>query len=82
MLMTKNYVRFEYNPMYDILYLVTKESDDSYGHEDDFGVILNYDYITKEFAGVDIWDFKKRIESNKRINLPIDIDLKEIYNQL
>ncbi|NJD02043.1 MAG: hypothetical protein FIA99_05485 [Ruminiclostridium sp.] len=68
--------------MYDILYLVIKESEDNYGHEEDYGVILNYDYITKEFVGADIWDFKKRIANNEIIKLPVNIDLKEIYNQL
>lgn len=82
MLMLKKYTKFEYNSMYDILYITVKESEDSYGHEDDFGVILNYDYATKEFVGADIWDFKNRIENNKIIRLPINIDLKEIYRQL
>jgi len=75
-------INYEYNDVLDVLYITLETSDDSYGHEDDYGIVLNYDFCTKKLVGVDIWDFKKKIKDNKEIPLPLEIDLKNIYSSL
>ena len=72
----------EYNSALDILYLMLDKTEESYGHEDDYGVVLNYDYATKKLVGIDIWDFKERFQEDKQIPLPIEVDLKSIYSSL
>lgn len=81
MLNQKN-LNYEYNRMFDVLYIRIGKSNDSYGHEDDYGTVLNYDYATKKLVGVDIWDFKRRIERKEKITLPVKIDLKKIYKSI
>jgi len=75
-------INYEYNSMFDILYIKLENSNDSYGHEDDCGIVLNYDFKTKNLVRIDIWDFKFRIQNNEEISLPIFIDLHEIYKSL
>ncbi|MBA1335910.1 MAG: hypothetical protein HPY66_1728 [Firmicutes bacterium] len=75
-------LNYEYNPMFDILYIKLCDTDESYGHEDDYGIVLNYDLNTKKLVGVDIWDFKRRIKQKEKISLPIDIDLDKIYYEV
>ncbi|MGE5527903.1 MAG: DUF2283 domain-containing protein [Patescibacteria group bacterium] len=75
-------LKYEYNKDLDVLYITLESSKDSYGHEDDYGVILNYDYATKQLVGVDIWDFRSKIEKNVIIPLPFSIDLKQIYQAI
>lgn len=72
----------QYNAMFDILYITIEDSPNSYGHEDDYGVVINYDYNTKKIVGFDIWDFKFKMEHEKQISLPIQIDLKQIYHDI
>ena len=82
MLSIKNRVNFEYNSMYDILYIKLDESDYSYGDEEINGIVVNFDYNTDKVIGADIWDFKLKMQRNESIPLPFDVDLKEIYNKL
>jgi uncharacterized protein YuzE len=77
-----NNIKYEYNSMYDILYLKIKDCYDSYADEKNLGVVINYDYKTDEMVGIDIWSFKKKIENNTNINLPFNISLHKIYNLL
>jgi len=73
---------YKYNAMFDILYLRLADSDNSYGHEDENGVIINYDYDTKRAVGADIWDFKRRISNKKPIVLPFQVDLHSIFSEI
>lgn len=82
MLNVKNKVNFEYNSMYDILYIKLEETSDSYGDEEIRGIIINYDYDTDKIVGADIWGFKRRMKNHEVIKLPVDVDLDEIYNSL
>jgi hypothetical protein len=82
MLILKNKIKYEYNIMYDILYLKIKGSNDSYGDENEIGIVINHDYNTDEIIGADIWDFKERIVNNEAIPLPFKVDLMEIYKEL
>ena len=82
MLNQKDRVYFEYNTMYDILYVKLKDSYDTYVVEKTKGVLINHDYTTKEITGFDIWDFKKRMENKEHLTLPIPVDFNSIYNSL
>lgn len=68
--------------MYDVLYIKLKECSDSYGDEENPGIVLNYNYETDELVGIDIWDFKCKILKNQKIKLPLDINLREIFNEI
>jgi hypothetical protein len=73
---------YEYNSTLDLLYINIDYSDDSYGDEENRGIVLNYDFKTDKLVSIDIWDFEYRIENNKPIPLPITVDLQSIYNSL
>ena len=79
MLILSQNINYEYNQMFDILYIKLDDTKDSYGHEDEYGIVLNYDYETKKLVGVDIWNFKRRFEQKEKILLPMEIDLGKIY---
>ena len=82
MLKVRDKTKYEYNSMYDILYLDICHSDDSYGVEETYGIVLNYDYETQKLSSIDIWNFKTKMDNKEQINLPVDFDLQDIYNQL
>ena len=82
MFMSNHNLNYEYNIAFDILYIKFEDTEDSYGHEEDYGVVLNYDYQTKKLVGVDIWDFKRRIEQKENIILPFEIDVDKIYQEV
>lgn len=82
MLNLKNNVKIDYEKNDDVLYLRLKYSEDSYGDEEESDIIINRDYNSEELLSVEIWGFKKRMESHETIKIPINIDLKEIYESL
>lgn len=82
MLNQKDRLHYEYNQMYDILYVKIKDSYDTYVVEKTKGILVNHDYSTKEITGFDIWDFKKRMENKEHLTLPIPVDFNNIYNSL
>lgn len=66
----------------DMLSIKLDESSNFYGHEDEMGIVLNYDFDSKKLVGIDIWDFKYRLENKAEILLPIEVSLVDIYKSL
>lgn len=72
----------EYNSAYDILYIRFGDNKDTYGKEIDDGIVLKYDCISNGLVGIDIWDFKLRVNNNEKIPIPIFLDLSTVYKNL
>ena len=82
MLNKKNSMKIEYNKMYDILYVNLKDCYDSYVEEREQGILINHDFKTNEIIGIEIWDFKKRIENNEKFTIPFPVNLEEIFKSI
>ena len=72
----------EYNSAYDILYVRFGDNKDTYGKEIDDGIVLKYDCDTNNLVGIDIWDFKLRVNNAEKIPIPIPLDLNSVYKDL
>lgn len=66
--------KVEYNDAYDVLYITLKNSYGSYVEERVKGILINHDFITDEIVGIEIWDFKKRIENKEEVLTPFPVD--------
>lgn len=74
--------KITYNSSYDILHIRFGNNSHTYGKEIDDGIVLKYDIESDILVGIDIWDFKLRLNGKEEIDLPIDIDLHSIYENL
>ena len=78
----KDEFTIEYNDAYDVLYIKIKNSYDTYVEERHKGILINHDYKTDEITGLEIWDFKRRIEKKEKMETPFPVDLEVIFKTL
>jgi len=73
-----------YDRRFDVLYIRFCNSEDSYGEEDDFGVVTHKDFTTDKITGLTIFDFSRKCETNQfpTVDLPVEIDYRNLLQTL
>jgi uncharacterized protein YuzE len=69
-------LNLNYDKRFDVLYILFSDTNNTYGEEDDFGVVIHRDFDTDEVTCITIFDFKKKLNANQlsKLALPVDID--------
>lgn len=67
-----------YDNQNDILYISIGEPVPSLCEEKEEGILIRRDIETGEITGVTILDYKEKVKSNKKINIPEEIDLSKV----
>jgi len=77
-------LRFSYDKTYDVLYILFSDDDNTYGDEDDQGIVLHRNFNTDDITGVTIFDFEKKYRTNQLpvLSLPIELDYNEMTAML
>ena len=61
----KQKFNFNYDEENDVLYMRCSESGESYGEEDDLGIVTFYDMKNDIITGTTIFNFKEKLKSGK-----------------
>jgi len=71
---------FNYDKTYDVLYILFSDDDNTYGDEDECGIVLHRNFSTNDITGVTIFDFEKKYRANQlpALNFPVELDYSEM----